>query len=395
MGKVNKSFGKIEANDNVDEALAKINEYTKEPLSKEDVFLFDIYLASSESDRVGDKMTPEFMEQFVSLIKDKGLIGLKDHDWESKNASSRLYDVEVVESEDELDEDGNKLMYVLGHAYMLRNDPDVERVNAGLLSGVSVSFASSGDRCSICGETTVKGEDDIAVCKNEHRMLETYDGQVCHNLLCHCDDVYEYSFVPVPCQRHARVKNKELGGNGFMKRAKFLANKLLKSKSLDADVTKGIEEIVETSEEAEVSEDDVRELIEENAKLKSELEAVQKELADVKEKMAKSKACGAVEKEVDALEPLTDQVKSDIMDKIDFDKISFDDDDKLVGFDEQIEEIKKAYKGLFKTKSVEEKQVVKAEPEKKVAAKAFNPTFGVGQKQVVNKKSFSDACNSF
>ena len=60
----------------------------------------------------------------------------------------------------------------------------------------------------------------------------------------------------------------------------------------------------------------------------------------------------------------------------------------------EIEEIKKAYKGLFKTKSVEEKQEVKAEPEKKVAAKAFNPTFGVGQKQVVNKKSFHDACNN-
>lgn len=393
MARIDKAFGKVDTNKSIEDAISKINEHTINPLEAEDVFTYDVVLCNTDTDRVGDKMTPEFLREFAE--KSSSLIGLKDHDWETSNATSRLYDVEVVESEDELDSDGEKLLYVLGHAYTLKSNPDVERINAGLLSGVSVSFASSGDRCSICGEAMIKGEDDIGVCSNGHRALETYDGKECHNILCHCDDVYEYSLVPVPCQRQAKIKNKELGGNGFMKRAKFLANKLLKSKSLDADVTKGIEEIVETSEEAEVSEDDVRELIEENAKLKSELEAVQKELADVKEKMAKSKACGAVEKEIEALEPLTDQVKSDIMEKIDFDKISFDDDDKLVGFDEQIEEIKKAYKGLFKTKSAEEeKQEVKAEPEKKVAAKAFNPTFGVGQKQVVNKKSFHDACNN-
>lgn len=377
-------------------AIDKINEHTITPLTEDDIFTFDVILCDNDVDRVYDKMTSEFLQEFKE--KSGSLVGLKDHDWNTDTSTNRLYDVELIESEDEKTSLGENRQYLLGHAYTLKSNPDVERINAGLLSGVSVSFNSSGDHCSICGGTTHKGEDDVAVCVNGHHCGETYDGKLCYNVLCHCDDVFEWSLTPVPAQRNARVKNKNLGGV-LMKKAKFLASKLFKSKALDENVKTELEEIIETPGEEEVSEEDVLKLIEENNGLKTELEVVKKELEEVKSKMAKAKACGAIEKAVDGLEPLTEQVKADILEKIDADKVTVNEDGEVVGLDEQIEAVKKSYAGLFKSKAAEEvkedlKEEVKLEEKNKSVNKGFNPTFGVGMKAAASKKSFHDACSN-
>lgn len=389
MAKVEKSLTNDLKREDVASAIDKINEHTITPLEADDVFTFDVILCDNEVDRVGDKMTDEFLQSFAE--KSKSLIGLKNHDWNSENAMNRLYDVEIVETEEKTSLGENR-KYVLGHAYTLKSNPDVERINAGLLAGVSVSFSSEGDTCSICGGKTEKGVDDIAVCEHGHVAGRSYDGQLCFNRLCNCSDVYEWSLVPVPCQRGACIKNKNLGGMTLMKKAKFLASKLFAKKSFDEEVKNELTEIIETPEETEISEEDVNALLEENAKLKSELDAVKKELEEIKAKAAEDKACGAVRKAVEELDPLTEQVTEDIIDKIDMDKISIDEEGNVVGLDDQIEVIKKAYNGLFKVKSVEKPAEEKKEEAPVVIKKGFNPTFGVGNKANASKKSFHDAC---
>ena len=225
-----KSFDTIEKD--IDTELDLINRHTIKPLTTDDVYMFKVILCDNDVDRVYDKMTDKFLEEYAE--KSKGLTGLKDHDWESDNQLARLYDTEVVEDEEELNVLGEPRKYVLGKAYTLTKYQDyIDKINAGLLKESSVSFDSIGDTCSICGEHTVKGADDIAVCPNGHIMGETYDGKLCYNVLNELKDSYEWSLVAVPCQRNSGIKNKSItdGGLGIMKKPMFMLQKLLNSKA--------------------------------------------------------------------------------------------------------------------------------------------------------------------
>lgn len=372
----------------VSDKLKLINEHTIEPLTEEDVFTFDVILCDNEGDRVWDKMTHKFLTEFKD--KSKSLIGLKDHDWTADNQMARLYDTEVVET-DEVTALGDKREYVLGHAYTLKSNEDyVKRINAGLLNHCSVSFKSSGDKCSICGCETHKGPDERAVCENGHVAGNSYDGVVCYNIIDQCDDCYEWSLVAVPCQRGAGVKNKFIGGK-VMKKSAFFMQKLLKSKAMPEELKGELEAISEVDAEAEVNEEDVKSLIEENEALKAEVAALKEELAALKEADEANKVCGAVEKAVDGLEPINDQVKSDIMDKIDTSLVHLTEDGEIEGLDEQIDKVKTMYKGLFKSDLV---KVEQPEAKKETIKKGFNPSFGTGKKAEVTKKSFHEACGN-
>lgn len=401
-----------------DERLAKINSQVITPLSAEEVFMFDVVLCDNAIDRVGDKLTINFLNALAE--KSKSLIGLKDHAWSSDNQLCRLYDTEVVVDESRKTENDEPYAYVLGHAYTLRAFDDlVKRIESGLLKECSISFKSTGDKCSICGAETSKNEEGLAVCSIGHVATGEYDGQVCFNIVDNCEDVFEWSLVAVPCQRNAAIKNK---GGSLMRKSIFFLNKAKASasyKSMPEEVQKQIDDAVAGGDE-EISEDEVKALLEENEQLKARVKELEEELKAKAEAEMSRNVSAVVEKAVDALEPFNAQVKEDIISKIDLGAVTIGEDGVVSGLDDQIDILTKKYDGLLKgchgkefteetpTTSIEEKSADETlKPEEKaeekegaapngaVVAKKFQPTLhaSAGGGNVV-KKSFHDACKS-
>lgn len=392
-----KSF-ESNVNDDVDKRLEIINSHTITPLTKDEVFLFDVVLCDNDVDRVGDRLSDKFLEEFAE--KSKTLVGLKDHDWSSDGQLSRLYDTEVVTVDGETNSVGEPYKQVIGHAYTLqRFEEFVDRIRSGLLKECSVSFESQDDRCSICGGHMEKGVDSIAVCENGHVAGNTYEGKLCYNDVNTCTDVFEWSLVAVPCQRRASIKNK---GGKLMKRSLFMFAKAKSNaafKSLPEDVQMELEEVANAPDDAEVSEDEVNALIAENEELKARNKELEDEVAMFKAEEANNAKIKAVEKAVDELKPLTAQVKQDILDKIDLGVVEVGEDG-IVGLDEQLGNIKKAYEGLFvpaeeEKKSGDDEEKGCGGAKKALAKKSVTaPTFSVGVGRDTSKKSFHDACKS-
>ncbi len=381
--------------DNMDYELEKINQHTIKPLAKEDVYIFPIALCDNEVDRVGDKMTDKFLNDLADKVK--GVTGLKDHDWSSDNQLSRLYDAEVVET-DEVNQLGEKRKYVLGKAYTLSKYKDyIDKINAGLLKECSISFQSENDTCSICGCKTHKKEDGLSICENGHIALEEYDGKLCYNIIDELTDVMEWSLVAVPCQHGAGIKNKKHTGGRTMTKAELLIRQLFNSKSFKnlSDEEKGMLEDSlgksETSEE--LSDDDIKKLVDENAKLKEEvdsLKALNKELESGREL---DKIKSIVEKELDKLNPITPKVTEMAMKEIPWEDLKLEEDGQIAGMADVLANIENNFKGLFNEEEVkdeedtseEKDEVIKKEKEadetiKGCISKGLRPSVGDGSK---------------
>ena len=385
------------------EDLELINRSTITPLKAEDVFVFKVVICDNKIDRVGDVMTDEALEAIAE--KSKSLVGVKDHDWNSENSFARLYDAEVVADGAVNEDNGLHHKYVLGEAYTLRRFEDfVEKINSGILKEVSISFSSHGDTCSICGAKTSKREDDRAVCENGHVDLDVYDGVTCTNLVAGVDDTFEWSFVAVPCQRCAGVKAKKLGGN-IMKRLNFLLSMSSVMKSLTPENKKEFEDILETPADAEVNEKDIEALLERLDQLEAERDELKAKLEEAlagkqaaEEAEAKRFKSETIAKAVDALGPITEQVKADILEKIDGEKVVVGEDGEFSGLQEQLDELAEKYKGLVgkgcgepekkeETPDVDEKAETPDETETK--NKSFGGTFRLGSKVETGAKSKS------
>lgn len=176
-----------------------------------------------------------------------------------------------------------------------------------------------------------------------------------------------------------------------MKKSAFIMQRILKSKAMPEELKDELEAVAACDSEEEINEDDVNSLIAENESLKAEIESLKAEIETLKGEAVTAKVCGAVEKAVEQLEPINEQVKADMIEKIDKSLVAFGDDGKVTGLDEQVEKVKAMYKGLLKS------DVVAREPEKKEATEVkqcFNPSFGTGKKANAVKKSFHEACGS-
>lgn len=380
--------------------LELINKYTRTPLTEQDVYLFDVILCDNDIDRVYDKMSDDFLNQLSD--KSKTLTGLKDHDWESNNQLSRLYDTEVIE--DGVNSLGETRRYVLGKAYTLSKYSDyIEKINAGLLKEVSVSFESVGDTCSICGEHTNKGAGDLATCKNNHIAGHEYDGKLCYNNLNTLTDTYEFSLVAVPCQRNAGIKNKSIGGS-IMKKSKFTLQKLMSSKSfkeMDEELQKEVEGVAEEESDADLNEEDIQKLIVENTKLKDKIASLEEKLKEAENGRTRDKIAHVIEASIESLEPLTPTVAENIMRDLDVDSMEIDEGGAVKGLDESLNQIKEKYKGLIADKSeqkepteeekAEQEKIAEeerlAEEEKVKSAKAMRVNSGISFGVNSNNKS--------
>lgn len=376
-----------------------INQFTIKPLTEEEVYTFSIKLCDNDVDRVGDKMSDNFLNEVAENIV--GLTGLKDHDWSSDNQTARLYDAKVVEDDTKKTALGENKKYVLGKAYTLTKYKDyIDKINAGLLKETSVSFESSEDTCSICGESMIKDDSDIAKCCNGHVAGQYYDNKLCYNNINKLKDILEWSLVAVPCQRDAGIKNKSLGGS-VMKKAEFLIRQFMSSKAYqkaDDNDKETLEKALVDEENTELTDEEINELIAENSKLKDKIKELEMKVKDTEAGRTRDKIEAIVDKEFDGAGLITPEIKELLKKEIPYDDLKLEDG-QIPGLADVFTGLKEKYKGLFVEEQkddadgTEEKVEVEEEVEEKaetidnveVKSKSYNKpsggiTFGATQK---------------
>ena len=62
-----KALSKVDK-EQINNDLQDINKYTVDTLSADDVYVFDVILCDSEIDRVGDRMSEDFLEELAKRL---------------------------------------------------------------------------------------------------------------------------------------------------------------------------------------------------------------------------------------------------------------------------------------------------------------------------------------
>lgn len=176
----------------LDEAtLEKINRFTLEPLTAEQVFTFKATLCDTRIDRDGERFTAAALGRLKELFV--GRTTIKDHMMSAENQIARIYDTELVCSGDETE--------LIAYCYMVRTSGNADliaEISGGIKKEGSVSCAVSQRVCSICGKNNLR-----TPCR--HIAGKEYDGELCCKLLDGVEDAYEFSLVAVPSQRSAGI----------------------------------------------------------------------------------------------------------------------------------------------------------------------------------------------
>ena len=330
------------------EELRKVNEHTIEPLTPDDVYLFEVEICDNDVDRVYDRMSDGFLEQVANKIV--GVTGLKDHDWSSDNQLSRLYDARVVEDVGKVTSLNEPRKYVLGRAYTLSRYKDyVDKIKAGLLKESSLAFKSVGDTCSICGKPMVKGEGDIGHCENGHIAGNIVDGKLCYNNITELVDIMEWSLVAVPCQQNAGIKNKSLERRRIMRKTELLIKQFMASKAFkeaDKESKEALEKAIETESDKELTDEDIKALVDENEKLKAKVKELEQKVKESEDGRTRDKMEGIVSKAVDDMKPVTPKVKEMFMKEVPWEELEMEDG-QIPGLANVLSKMKKGYDGLF------------------------------------------------
>ena len=179
-----------------EQQLAKINLYSKTPLTPEEVYCFSVRLCDDRPDRDHERFDTAALPILAELFR--GKTGIADHDWSTERQIARIFDTEV------LCEGG--VSYIRAACYMLRTEKNAElirEIEGGIKKEVSVGCSVANTVCSVCG---------LPYGSCEHRKGMSYDGKACIAVLCDPVDAYEFSFVAVPAQKEAGVMKKAEGG---------------------------------------------------------------------------------------------------------------------------------------------------------------------------------------
>lgn len=177
-----------------------VNEFTLEPLSEGDVYLFEVAACDNDIDRDFERFDDEALSEMAELMKGRTFI--KDHRRESDNQVARIYECEVIDVEGKATSDGLPLKQLVVKCYMLDTEANkqlISEIKAGIKKEVSVSFMPNVIKCSICGQDNRKEP-----CN--HYWGREYDGETCHFTFQEIIDAYELSFVAVPAQKNAGTK---------------------------------------------------------------------------------------------------------------------------------------------------------------------------------------------
>lgn len=176
--------------------LAKINLYSKTPLTPEEIYCFNVRLCDDQPDRDHERFDTAALPILAELFR--GKTGIADHDWSTERQIARIFDTEV------LCEGG--VSYIRASCYMLRTEKNadlIREIEGGIKKEVSVGCSVANTVCSVCG---------LPYGSCEHHKGTVYDGKACIAVLCDPVDAYEFSFVAVPAQKEAGVMKKAEGG---------------------------------------------------------------------------------------------------------------------------------------------------------------------------------------
>lgn len=189
-----------------DADLKKINKYTLNPVTADDVFIFKATIADNEQD--DRNFMPFNLKALQDLLKlYPGKTMLKDHSRKADNQIARVYDTELVQNGNKQTELGELHTELVAKIYMIKTDSNkdlISEIIGGIKKEVSTSTVPVKMTCSICGVDNMKD-----YCR--HWPGREYDvdnngkssKKRCKMLLDGAKEAYELSFVAVPAQPRA------------------------------------------------------------------------------------------------------------------------------------------------------------------------------------------------
>ena len=190
-----------------DADLRKINKYTLNPVSAEDVFIFKATIADNEQD---DRNYMPFNLKALQDLKTlyPGKTMLKDHRRTADNQIARIYDTELVQNGNKQTELGELHTELIAKIYMIKTDSNkdlISEIVGGIKKEVSTSTVPEKMVCNICGVDNMKD-----YCRHwpgvEYDVTDNAGKSVkrrCKMLLHGAKEAYELSFVAVPAQPRA------------------------------------------------------------------------------------------------------------------------------------------------------------------------------------------------
>ena len=182
-----------------EQELAAIAQYSRRPLTAEEVYTFPLVLCDNDLDRDNECFTDEALEKLAELFC--GKTGIFDHDPRGEKQTARIYRCRVEPEDGRLNYRGDPYKALKADAYMVRTAANADlilEIDGGIKKEVSVGCAVQKNICSICGA-------DRREKPCGHQPGKRYGGKLCCTLLAEPTDAYEWSFVAVPAQPAAGV----------------------------------------------------------------------------------------------------------------------------------------------------------------------------------------------
>lgn len=189
--------------------IAKINKYTLEPLTAEQVFVFKATLCDNEIDRHSEHFTLSALRDLKKLFVGKTVI--KDHYRTADGQVARIYETQLLTDETALTATGENYTKLIAKCYMVRTEGNADliaEIKAGIKKEGSVGCSVKHALCSICGTDNVQ-----TYCLHWPGRSYNKDGgaAVCTFKLDGAKDAYEFSLVAVPAQRAAGISKSYTG----------------------------------------------------------------------------------------------------------------------------------------------------------------------------------------
>ena len=179
--------------------LELINNYTRSPLTADDVYVFSVTLCDNEIDRDFECFSKESLARLKELFV--GKTGISDHSMRSKDQAARIFYCYTETDETKKTSTGESYTALKARAYALKNESSkalIDEIDGGIKKEVSIGCAVNQIVCSICGK-------DMKTHSCQHIKGSKYKGKLCYGILENPTDAYEWSFVAVPAQRNAGV----------------------------------------------------------------------------------------------------------------------------------------------------------------------------------------------
>lgn len=183
----------------VEKELELINNYTRSPLTADDVYIFTVTLCDNEIDRDFECFSVESLHTLKNLFV--GKTGISDHSMRSKDQAARIFYCYIETDPLRKTSKGETYTALKAKAYTVRTESTktlIDEIDGGIKKEVSIGCAVNEITCSICGK-------NMKTHSCQHIKGKKYKGSLCHGILKDPTDAYEWSFVAVPAQRNAGV----------------------------------------------------------------------------------------------------------------------------------------------------------------------------------------------